>query len=97
LFNNPTKVGIFHVFESCFRFNGLMLSLGSVAVLGTKSLLPQAIAQTQRSNVALIVIKLNFRSTTPEQTQQMQEIQNQYQIRLPNGKQCVKPGKSCLS
>ena len=77
----------------------LMLSLGStVAFADPNSLLPQAIAQNteeqRRPNrKAQLIQELNL---TPEQTQQIQAIQNQYQDQISQRRQAVRQARQEL-
>lgn len=78
----------------------LMLSLGSaVAFSNQNSLLPQAIAQNteeqRRPNrdKEQLIQNLNL---TPEQTQQIQTIQNQYQNQISQRKQVVRQARQEL-
>lgn len=77
----------------------LMLSLGSAVAFAPNSLLPQAIAQNteeqRRPNrhQAQLFEELNL---TPEQTQQIQAIQNQYQDQISQRRQAVRQARQEL-
>lgn len=77
---------------------GLMLSLGSAVALAPNSLLPQAIAQntTEQRRPNRDQAKFQELNLTPEQTQQMQEIQNQYQDQIAQRRQAVRQARQEL-
>ncbi len=77
----------------------LMLSLGgAVALANPNSLLPQAIAQNEEQRrpeggKARLIQELNL---TPEQTQQLQAIQNQYQDQVSQRQQAARQARQEL-
>jgi Spy/CpxP family protein refolding chaperone len=78
----------------------LMLSLGgAIAFTNPTSLLPQAIAQNTEEQrrpdrgKARLIQELNL---TPEQTQQIQAIQNQYQDQISQRRQAVRQARQEL-
>ncbi len=76
----------------------LMLSLGSAVALAPNSLLPQAIAQNTEEQRRPNRYQAKFQelNLTPEQTQQIQTIENQYEAQIAQRKQAVRQAKQEL-
>ena len=76
----------------------LMLSLGSAVALAPNSLLPQASAQNTEEQRRPNRYQAKFQelNLTPEQTEQIQTIENQYEDQLAQRKQAVRQGKQEL-
>ena len=76
----------------------IMLSLGSAVALAPNSLLPQASAQNTEEQRRPNRHQAKFQelNLTPEQTQQIQTIENQYEDQIAQRKQAVRQGKQEL-